>query len=130
MQLSNLSKCAYCRLSKPQRLVNVEALASNFGLDGSMRLLEMFLNETPGILSDAAAALTTQDLPRLRTIMHELQGCCSTISMEGMAGLAKQLSESARAGAWDRAEQFLMQLKRSFEEAQQEIFLTKQMILH
>ena len=108
--------------------VDVDQLTANFGWESAVRLLHMFVDQTPKILAEAASALDAKDLSKTRAMMHELQGYCATISMNTIAALAKQLSETARTGAWEKSIQIHKQLSLAFEEAKKEISLRTQLV--
>lgn len=103
------------------RGLDTEMLTANFGWESACRLLRMFADGTPAILSKLRQSLEAEDLAGAKANSHELKGYCSTISMHDMALLSKQIGEASRLKQWEESRQLYEHLCAAFEYALKEI---------
>jgi signal transduction histidine kinase/CheY-like chemotaxis protein len=61
-------------------------------------LVQMFLQECPGLLTEIHSAIAAQDAPKLRRASHTLKGALGTFAAQSAHDAAEQLEEMGRQG--------------------------------
>ena len=100
--------------------IDLNAIESFRDLDGAggdellVKLIDVFLENTPKILAEARAALTNHASPQLARAAHTLKGSCSNFGADRMRTACQQLESLANRGAIDGAEELLVAVEREF----------------
>ena len=82
--------------------------------DPVAELIDIFLRDTPGRLSEIKTAAEQYDAYTLELVAHSLRGCSSSVGACRMAELCSQLEEHARLGSIQIASHLLKQLDQEF----------------
>ena len=79
------------------------------------RLVRLFLDNTPGVIGDALAALESCNRGALAREAHLLKGSCSNFGATGMSDACARLEASAIDGDFARAAEHLADVEREYE---------------
>lgn len=61
-------------------------------------LVDLFKEETPGLIAQMTAAITTGNADGLRRAAHALKGCCANFGARPIEALCQTMETAARAG--------------------------------
>ena len=89
------------------------------GGDGELsmlsRLVRLFLDNTPGVIGDARAALESRDRAALSREAHLLKGSCSNFGAAGMSDACGRLEAAAIEGDFAQSAMFLADVEREYD---------------
>jgi len=75
------------------------------------RLVRLFESNTGDLLKDIEEALRTHNQKLLETSAHSLSSAASSVGAQRVSGLAQQLEEIGRSGAWSLSDGRLVNLR-------------------
>jgi CheY-like chemotaxis protein/HPt (histidine-containing phosphotransfer) domain-containing protein len=78
------------------------------------KLIDLFLENTPAVLTEARTAVSRHASPQLARAAHTLKGSCSNFGAERMRGACSQLEQLAGQGNLDGAAELLDNLEKEF----------------
>jgi HPt (histidine-containing phosphotransfer) domain-containing protein len=93
--------------------IDLEAISSFRVLDDLtgddllVKLIDVFLDNSPKVLADARAALAAQASPQLARAAHTLKGSCSNFGAARLRAACERLEEYANRGILEGAEALL-----------------------
>jgi HPt (histidine-containing phosphotransfer) domain-containing protein len=79
-------------------------------------VVEAFLEEVPGLLDQAKAAMTAVDAVQLRRSGHTIKGVMRTLGLQASAELAAELEDMGRSGDLSGASAVLARLESRLDE--------------
>jgi CheY-like chemotaxis protein/HPt (histidine-containing phosphotransfer) domain-containing protein len=89
-------------------------LAGDSKSDLLVQLIDVFLENTPKVLSEARAALGANASPQLARAAHSLKGSCSNFGAERMRAACQRLEEFANRGVLEGAGELLDAVESEF----------------
>jgi len=89
-------------------------LEDNAGDDLLAKLIDVFLENTPRVLTDARAALVANSTPGLARAAHTLRGSCSNFGAERMRVACRELEDFSNRGVIEGSEELLAAIEREF----------------
>ncbi len=84
------------------------------GDDLLVKLINLFLDNTPKVLGEARAALAANATPQLARAAHTLKGSCSNFGAERMRTACQRLEELANRGVLEGAEELLAAVEKEY----------------
>jgi PAS domain S-box-containing protein len=84
------------------------------GDDLLLKLIDVFLDNSPKVLADARAALAAHASPQLARAAHTLKGSCSNFGAERLRLACQRLEEFANRGVLEGAEELLVAVEKEF----------------
>jgi CheY-like chemotaxis protein len=99
------------------RVWDPDLALANAGGDPELRreLTEIFLEESPRILTQLAEAITARDAPTAARLAHGLKGSAATVGAAAARDAAQRLEEAGTAGDWDAIHTGLPTLRHEME---------------
>ena len=100
-------------------IIDLEMLAGFRDLeeDGEsllVKLILVFLENSPKLLEEARTALQSRGGPALARAAHTLKGSCSNFGAERLRAACERLEHVGNAGQWDRAAEVLVTVVQEF----------------
>ena len=80
------------------------------------RLVRLFLDNTPGVITDARIALESRNRADLAREAHLLKGSCSNFGADGMSEACARLEAAASDGDFAKASAFLADVEREYDD--------------
>jgi two-component system sensor histidine kinase/response regulator len=85
------------------------------GGDGLLgTLIDLFIENSPQVLSEARSALANRTAPELARAAHTLKGSCANFGAERMRDACWRLEQLASGGNLDGAEELLVEVEKEF----------------
>ncbi|HKS37219.1 MAG TPA: PAS domain S-box protein, partial [Verrucomicrobiae bacterium] len=106
-------------------LITLRTLRQPGKPDPVSELIDIFLRDTPGRLSEMKTAVEQYDAYSLELVAHSLRGCSSSVGACRMAEICSQLEEHARLGSIQIASHVLKQLDQEFNNVRAALELEK-----
>jgi CheY-like chemotaxis protein/HPt (histidine-containing phosphotransfer) domain-containing protein len=100
--------------------IDLNAIASFRDLDNLtgddllVKLIDVFLDNTPKVLAEARAAFVANASPQLARAAHTLKGSCSNFGAERMRLACQALEEFANRGVLEGAEELLIAVEKEY----------------
>ena len=91
-------------------------LESEGGRTMLSRLVRLFLDNTPGVITDARIALESRNRADLAREAHLLKGSCSNFGADGMSEACARLEVAASDGDFTKASAFLADVEREYDD--------------
>ena len=109
-------------------LERIRALQRPGAPDILSRVIRLYLENSPGLVSGMREALTSQDADKMRTCAHTLKSSSANLGAETLASLCKDLESMGRDGRLAGAEATLDVVEFEFQAACQALkeVLTRQ----
>jgi CheY-like chemotaxis protein len=79
------------------------------------KLIDVFIENTPRVLTDSRAAITEKHSPLLERAAHTLKGSCSNFGAERMRAACERLEMLARTGDFEHAAEWIDKIEKEFE---------------
>ena len=80
-----------------------------------IKLIDVFIENSPRVLAEARQALSTRMSPQLERAAHTLKGSCSNFGAERMRAACERLERSAKDGNLENAASLLKEIENEFE---------------
>ena len=100
--------------------IDIDAIASFRDLDELtgddllVKLIDVFLDNSPKVIADARAALSAHASPQLARAAHTLKGSCSNFGAERLRLACERLEAFANRGVLEGAEEFLAAVEKEY----------------
>ena len=78
------------------------------------KLIDLFLENTPTVLSEARSALSQASASQLERVAHMLKGSCANFGATSMQDACARLEELCRQGSLDGADEILAEVEKEF----------------
>ncbi|MBX9689869.1 MAG: response regulator [Candidatus Obscuribacterales bacterium] len=99
---------------KSEFRIDLDTLAERYGKINVADFVKLFLEKTPGQISEITAASNEKDQQSLLKMVHGLKGVCATVFAYKMRDICKTIEEAARSGDWKLTAELLEILKEEF----------------
>jgi HPt (histidine-containing phosphotransfer) domain-containing protein len=80
-----------------------------------VKLIDVFIDNSPRVLAEARQALSTRMSPHLERAAHTLKGSCSNFGAERMRAACERLERSAKDGNLENAASLIKEIENEFE---------------
>jgi PAS domain S-box-containing protein len=80
-----------------------------------VKLIDVFIENTPRVLAEARQALNTRMSPQVERAAHTLKGSCSNFGAERMRAACQRLEHSAKDGNLENAASLIKEIENEFE---------------
>jgi HPt (histidine-containing phosphotransfer) domain-containing protein len=97
-----------------ERISGFRQLQEETGQDVLGTVIELFIERTPPIVSEARQAMVRKDAPKLARLAHSIKGSCSNFGARRMQAVCERLETIASQGSLDSVESMLDEIEREF----------------
>jgi HPt (histidine-containing phosphotransfer) domain-containing protein len=82
------------------------------------KLIDLFLENTPTVLTEARSALSEASAARLERAAHMLKGSCANFGATSMQDACARLEALGRSGSLAGADEILAEVEKEFQYVQ------------